>query len=110
MNPDSMSMKLVELENRIRARVTPGPAADFREGVMGRVAGEIGKQRQSRIGRWDIGYWAAAAAAILIVLNVSMMRASQDEFSIGRAWRPGQVTAEIQTIRQLETQEEGMAK
>jgi len=44
---------------------------------------------------------------VLIVLNISMLFASQDEFSIWPTPSAHQMTSEIQAIQKLEAQQEG---
>ncbi|MGD0770495.1 MAG: hypothetical protein ABSB42_20105 [Tepidisphaeraceae bacterium] len=110
MNPYSMPMELVELENRLRARPGDEPTAGLRDRVLQAVAESVLPEQPSSAGPWDGWYWAAVAAGILIVLNLSMISASQDEFSARPALSPNQTSAELQTLRMLEAQQEGIFK
>jgi hypothetical protein len=112
MAPHSMSSELVELENRLRARPDDAEeSGDQRSRVMAAVAVELAKPRQSSsAGQWDVRYWAAAAAAVLIVLNLSLICASQDEFSVWPMRDANQMTVELQAIRQVEARQEGTFK
>jgi hypothetical protein len=112
MSPDSISTELLELENRLRNRSADEPPAHLRDRVLGAVATELAVPRQSASGgQWDSGWWAAVAAAVLIVLNLSMICASQNEFSIRPARGTSQqITTEIQAVRQIESQQEGLFK
>jgi len=108
MDAESMPQDLAELENRLRNRSDAEPAIDLRDRVMRAVAVELARPvRSAPIGRWDNLYWAAVAAGVLIVLNISMLFASQDEFSIWPAPSAHQMTSEIQAIQKLEAQQEG---
>ncbi|MGD0390799.1 MAG: hypothetical protein ABSC42_17785 [Tepidisphaeraceae bacterium] len=104
MDPHSMPAELVELENRLRARPGDEATAGLRDRVLRAVA------ESSSAGALGAWHWAAIAAAALIVLNLSMIWASQEEFSVRPALGPNQVAAEFQALRQLETQQEGAFK
>jgi len=112
MRPESISKELLELENRLRNRSADEPLTHLRNRVLGAVATELAVPRQSALSpQWDGGWWAAVAAGVLIVLNLSMVCASQNEFSV----RPSrgaqqQITTELQAVRQLEAQQEGLFK
>ena len=112
MNPHSMSPELTELENRLKNRAGPEPTADSRDRVLGAVAVELARPAQApSVPQWDSGWWAAVAAGVLIVLNLSMASASENEFSLRPASNAGQqITVEFQALRQLEAQQEGIFK
>jgi len=112
MAPHSMSRELVELENRLRARPNDaGESDELRSRVMGAVAVELAKPLQSsRAGQWDGRYWAAAAAAVLIVMNLSLVSASREAVSIHPSVNSDQLSLELQWVRQLEAQPEGILK
>ncbi len=110
MNRQSMPPELVELENRLRARQGEDPTAGLRDRVLQAVAESLVPGQPLPDGAWDGWYWAAIAAGILIVLNLSMISASQDEFSVGPAPGPNQMGAELQALRVLEVQQEGIFK
>jgi hypothetical protein len=105
-----MSMKLDELEDRLRQRTGREPGGDLRKRVMIAVTEELAAPVRPVVGHWDDRYWAVAAAGVLIVLNLSMMWASQDQFSVRPAQNPHQMPVELQAIQQLETQQEGILK
>jgi hypothetical protein len=112
MDPYPISTELAELENRLRRRAGDEPSADLRDRVLSAAANELAVPRRfPNAGQWDSGWWAACAAGLLIVLNLSMVCASENEFSI----RPGrgtqqQITTEMQAVRQIESQQEGLLK
>ena len=111
MNADAMPKELVEVEKRLRGRVYDEPTAELRERVMRTVAAELAKPRQaSFFGEWDVGAWAAVAAGVLVVLNLSMISASQNEYSIRPAHGANQMLAEIRALQRLEAQQEGSFK
>jgi hypothetical protein len=105
-----MSTTFTEFENRLRDRLDHEATADLRDRVMTAIGAELARPAQSSARRWDNQYWAAVAAGVLIVLNVSMVWASHDEYSVSPAHGSQQMTAEIQAIRQLEMQQEGIFK
>ena len=112
MDKPSISTELTELENRLQSRTDIEPAAAFRDRVLSVVATELAKPAQSPpVPRLDSAWWAAVAAGILIVLNLSMVSASGNEFSI-RPMRNAeqQMTTEFQALRQLEAEQEGLLK
>ncbi len=108
MNPDPMSEELIELEKRLRFRPVEGQPPELRQRVLNAVADAVAQTPAPAVpaGRWDIRYWAAVAAVVFVILNLSMISASQTEFSAGPAVSPDQLKAEIQTLRQLESQPE----
>jgi hypothetical protein len=112
MDPFPISRELAELENRLRGRAGAEPSADLRDRVLRAVASELAVPRRSpKAGQWDSGWWAAVAAGVLIVINLSMVCASENEFSVRPACgNQQQRTTEIQAVRQLEAQQEGLFK
>jgi hypothetical protein len=91
-----------EFENRLRSQLEP--AADLRDRVMSAVTTELAASVRSSKSRWpDQFYWVAAAAALL-VMSLSMISASQEEFSIPPKHSPDQIGAEIQALRHIEQQ------
>ena len=91
-----------EFENRLRSQLEP--AADLRDRVMSAVATELAVSRQTSKSRWPDQFYSAAAAAALLVMSLSMICASQEEFSILPKHSPDQIGAEIQALRHLEQQ------
>jgi hypothetical protein len=112
MSAQSMSPELIELETRLRARPVEEPTADLRQRVLNAIAHESRQALTSGpdSGSWNIRHWAAVAAAVFVVLNLSMISASQGEF-FGASAVSGHPTAmELRTLRQLETQQERSVK
>lgn len=105
MKPDSMPAELVELENRLADRAAGEPGAGMRERVMRAVAEAAAPARSS--GGW---HWAAVAAGVMVVMNLSMICASQTEFSIDPGPGLNQMGAELAALRQAEARQEGMFK
>jgi hypothetical protein len=107
-----MSSELIELENRLRAEPDDAEASgNLRGRVMAAVAAELAKPLQSSsAGQWDVRYWAAAAATVLIVLNLSLICASREAVSIHPSVNSDQLSLELQWVRQLEAQPEGILK
>jgi hypothetical protein len=112
MRHDADSPELAGLEDRLRRRVGMEPSANLRTRVLGAVAVELRKPPgSSSAAGWAAGWWAAAAAGLLIMLNLSMVCASQNAFSIRHAGDPArQMAREIRVIQQLEAQQEGIFK
>jgi hypothetical protein len=106
MNDDSLPPELSDLEARLRARPNIEPV-NLRQNVLSAVAAEL-----ATTPRWNLLYSAAASAAamLLIVLNLSLISATHDEFSIRSAATAAQMTAELQALRQFESQPEGTVK
>jgi hypothetical protein len=105
----SMPADLVELENRLRVRPGHEPPADLRDRVL-RAAAESALKRQSSVERWNSWYWAAVAAAVLLVMNLSMVSALQTQYSVRPTPGANQLTAELQAMQQLEAEQEGTLK
>ena len=110
MNPHSMPAELVELENRLRARPGGEPTAGLRDRILQAVAASALAEQPPSAGPWDGWSWAAIAAVVFIVLNLSMISASQTEFSDRPAISTNQITEEVQALRQTEAQQEGLFK
>jgi hypothetical protein len=106
MNPHSMPAELVELEDRLRGRAGEEPGAGLRDRVLRAVA-EAAAPAQSSVAGW---HWAAIAAGVLVVMNLSMISASQTEFSLGPASGLNQMAAELAALRQTEARQEGIFK
>jgi hypothetical protein len=96
------------LENRLRARPVESPPADLRQRVLNAVAVATAQSPAPVISgsQWEIHHWAAVAAVVFVVLNLSMISASQAEFSVGPTANSRQIKIELQTLRQLEAQQE----
>lgn len=96
---------LRDLEDRLRSRVFE-PDLGLRARVMRAVESEIvatePAQRPAASAGWG---WAAIAAAIVLVANLSMISASQNEFSLEPAPSANQASAELRAIQRLENQE-----
>jgi len=111
MNPHSLPRELVELENRLRHRACDEPTAALRDRVLRAAGAEAAlSERSPGTGRSNAWTWAAVAAAVVVVMNLSMISASLTEFSIQPLTSPNQMAAEIQAIRLLESQQEGTFK
>jgi hypothetical protein len=111
MERESMPPELLELENRLRARAGDEPGAGLRGRVMQTVAAELAtRARPSAAETWNGWWWAAIAAGVLIAMNLSMVVASQNEFTLRPAPSPNQMTAELQALWLLESQQEGQFK
>jgi hypothetical protein len=107
MSSDPMPRVLVELEDRLRGRPVDRPTPGLRDSVLRAAADSTLPVRSSYAGPWKAWYWAAIAAGVLIVLNLSMISASQDELSVLPARSLDQVAAEIQALQALEAHQEG---
>ena len=84
MNPGPLPPELQELENRLRSRYRPGPSVDPRVRIMQVVGSDLSFQTPSSSSRNSDGwYWAAIAAAAIIVMNLSLIDAARTEFSRG---------------------------
>lgn len=106
-----LSNELTELENRLAARTVDGPTAALRDRVMQSVTDELAlQQKPSSIGQSEDWNWVAIAASVLLVINVSMISASRNEFSIWSAQSRNQTVSEIQAIRLIQAQQEGTFK
>lgn len=103
-----MSKELVELENRVHQRTDLEPTAEFRHRVMSAVGSELARSCHASARTRDGRYWLAAAAAVLIVLNLSMVSASQDEFSVRPGRSLNQMVSDFHAIRQVEAQQVGI--
>jgi len=110
MTPESLPKALAELEDRLRTRPAVKPTAGLRDRVLRAAAASALPSETSSAAPWKTWYWAAIAAGILIVLNLSMISASHDEFSIRPAGQPDPMAAEMQALRLIEAQQEGTFK
>jgi hypothetical protein len=112
MSAQSMSDELMKLEAQLRSRSVDEPPADLRQRVLNAVAVTTAQSPAPVISgsQWDIHHWAAVAAVVFVVLNLSMISASQGEFSSGPAVTTNQITTELQALRRVETQQEGPFK
>jgi len=106
-------MNLDDLENRLRY-LAPGEHTGghphLRDRVMRAVNIELTAQKHSteslQLPAW---YWPAIAAVILIVMNLSLVSASRDSFSL-HPMSGNQITAEIHALEILESQQQGQFK
>jgi len=105
MNPHSLPPELMDMENRLHARPADQPSPGLRARVLQAAASATPSSSQ-----WNAWAWASIAAALLVAVNLSMISASQTEFSIRPARGPDQFTTELQTLQQLEAQQEGVLK
>jgi len=106
-----MSAELSEFENRLRARSDDEPTGALRARVISAVTAEMRVRRKSSFFEGsDERSWAGAAAALLLALYLSMTFAARDAYSISPPHSTGQLTTELQAIRELEAQQEGMFK
>lgn len=111
MRPESSPAELTELANRLFARSVDEPTGALRNRVMQSVAHELAlPQQPSSVGQAGDWQWAAIAAAVLIVMNLSMVFASQTEFLVWSRPNRDQTASEIHAVRVLEAQQEGAFK
>ena len=111
MDNHLISTDLTDLENRLRKRHDPRPAVDLRDRVLRAVAAELAQPRQSSsVPHWQSGWWAAVAAGILIIMNLSMICASDSAFSARAPTAPRQLATDLQDVRLLESQLEGSSQ
>ena len=87
MEPSDLPPELKSLEQRLAARSRPQPPAGLRPRVLAAVRHELAAQpartRWGRSGSWQ--YAAAAAAGILLVLNLLMSMGNRNDFPASRA-------------------------
>ena len=87
MEPSDLPPELKSLEQHMAARSRPQPPAGLRPRVLAAVCRELAAQaartRRGRAGFWQ--YVAAAAAGILLVLNLLMSMGNRSDFPVSRA-------------------------
>jgi hypothetical protein len=112
MESRAVDPELLQLEERLRARLSEFPDNALRARVLEAI--DIELLAASKAGArswWDSGHWATAAAAILIALNISMIFASGQEFLPPSGDRTGtSLSTELRLVQQLENQREGSIK
>jgi hypothetical protein len=85
VEPSDLPPELKSLEQRLAARSRPQPPADFRPRVLAAVRRELAAQ--PTFTRWG-GFWqyaAAAAAGLLLVLNLLMSMGNRSDILVSRA-------------------------
>jgi hypothetical protein len=110
MDPEPMPGDLVELENRLRARPHSEPSAGLRNRVLRAAAEAALPVQSSSPGQSEGWYRLTIAAAVLVAMNLSMIFASQSEFSVRSVSSPNQMATELQALRLIESQQEGQFK
>ena len=103
MNDDTLPPELTTLVERLRARRAAPPTDDFRHRVLDAVAGELSSAGADPDDVFPIERLWPIAAAVLIILNLSIIFASQDSFSIGKAKSDA---AAIHALNMYEAQQE----
>jgi hypothetical protein len=103
-----MSDEWIDLESRLR-RVQASEPPDLRDRVMRTVNAELASSRTLPLknGNW---YWPAIAASALIVMNLSMVSASQETFAPRAVPSRQEWTAEIHALQSVSVQQEGLLK
>jgi hypothetical protein len=104
MKDNSIPDELLALENRLRGQPVESPSSDFRRRLLATVDAELTAARPSSLKIRDSWYWITVAAAILIVMNFSLISASSIEFSFGPSVGPAPLTTELHALQTLENQ------
>jgi len=82
MDSSLLPGELRELESRLRHRRSVEPPRDLRARILQEIeSGLSGPQSAGR--QTETSYWAAAAAAILIVMNLSMICGAESAYTMG---------------------------
>jgi hypothetical protein len=114
MNGDSLPSNLddlIELENRLLALAVDKPSVEFRQRVLRAAEAELQNSRGDDVPQaWDCWSWMALAAAVLIVLNVSLISASSSEFTNGPSISADSVHSELDAIRIFDESANGKHK
>jgi hypothetical protein len=108
METDPLPPELAELESRLIGRSTIAPSADFKDRIV--TAAERADEARSAFNRWGSLQWSAAAAAILIVLNLSMIAASETAVSPHSPSDPVPMARYLQLLQQVEAQQNRVLK
>ena len=87
MEPSDLPPELGELEQRLAARLRPQPPADLRPRVLAAVRLELAARPAAAQRKWrrTWQYAAAAAAGVLLVLNLAMSMDNRSNFPASRA-------------------------
>jgi len=109
VDPTELPPDMKELERRLAGRARPAPSPDHKSRVLAAVRRELAAQGGAvRLGAgpgwrrhqaWQ--YAAAAAAGVLLVLNLAMSASLGDEFSRPRAPNGADVAQAAAKIREL---------
>jgi hypothetical protein len=110
MNPDPLPGELTELENSLRRRPVAQPTEGLRERVLRSTAQATLRPQPTQFGKWDSWSWAAIAAAVLIAMNLSMICASQAEYSMRSPPNVNGIDAELHAVQWIDSQQEGIFK
>jgi len=108
MDTNPLPPELAELESRLRSRIGYEPSAGFRARVVG--AAERVHASRPMVIQWGPMQWSAAAAAILIVLNLSMISASQTAFSLDPPRERVSLASYLQILQQADVQQNRVTK
>jgi hypothetical protein len=103
--------ELAELENRLCQRPYSNATDDLRSRLLNAVTGELATPRNDpslRVGRSL--QWAAFAASVLLVLNLSVIWASPTQYPLGSAKNSSPAISELEALRQIEAQQERLLK
>jgi len=99
-----MNDSLIELELRLQNTPRKAPPADLRSRVLTAVADELVIRPKT------IWPWPAIAAGVLIVLNLSAIWASQDQFRLSQIADRDVSISEIHLLRMMEAQLQGVGQ
>ncbi|HWB53271.1 MAG TPA: hypothetical protein VG722_03735 [Tepidisphaeraceae bacterium] len=101
-----MNDELTEFENCIREALRKEPEIDLRNGVIRAVHTEL-KASKEALSTNQSWLWAAIAASVLLVMNLSMISASRDAFSISPREGSQSISMELQAIQMITAQQKG---
>jgi len=109
MDLNPLRQDLAELEARLLHRTADEPPPNLRDRVL-RAVESVSTNHRPIAANWNSEWWSAVAAAILIVLNLSMVVASRSGFSIHSPRDADQVAKELRSLRLAEAQLQGTLK
>lgn len=94
---------LSEFESRLAGLMAGDAPPNLRRRVIDAVDVELASDRRRIDREWN-WYWPAIAAAVLVVINLSFVSASQEAYSIQPVPTNHQLASEIHAIRAIENQ------
>ena len=103
MDPSDLPHELQDLERRLAARGRPEPSAGLRPRVLAAVRRELAAQPAHTRWGWA-GFWqyaGAAAAGLLLVLNLLMSMGNRSDFPASRAANGADIQQAAAKIREL---------
>ena len=100
---------LQKLENGLRAQLRYEPSLTLRGQVMSAVEAELSLSVGSSPTKpgWDGWSLMAVAAAVMVVLNVSLISASHNEFSVGSSNGVDSLSTELRALQSAENHNNG---